>query len=81
VKFEDTTDIEIKRGVILSTSLISDEGIDMAFSPILSTILKPRHPLPNSWTFWYSLGDKRLSWKKNRKKISTVATIEDFWLT
>jgi len=81
VKFEDATDVENKRGLYLSTSLISDEGIDMAFSPILCTILKPRHPLPHSWTFWYSAGDKRLSWKKNQKKISSVETIEDFWLT
>jgi len=66
VTFEDTTDMEIKRGVNLPTSLISDEGVDMVFSPILSIILKPRHPLPNSWTFWYSLGDKRLAWKKNQ---------------
>merc|ERR1712204_90598 len=38
VKFEDVTDVENKRGLYLSTSLVSDEGIDMAFSPILSTI-------------------------------------------
>jgi len=43
-------------------------------------ILKPRHPLPNSWTLWYSAGDKNLSWKKNQIEILTVTTIEDFWL-
>jgi len=83
VKFVDTTDV-VNKGEISSISFISDEGIDMAFSPVspmLSIILKPRHPLPHSWTFWYSAGDKRLSWKKNQKKISSVETIEDFWLT
>jgi len=63
--------------------MMSDEGIDLAFSPALhlpSTIIKPQHPLPNSWTFWYSVGNKRLSWKQNQVKISTVTTIEGFWL-
>merc|ERR1719318_2191481 len=81
VKFEDSIEVKIKTPQNLSVSLVSDEGIDMTFSPIpesLSSLLKPRHPLPHSWTFWYSSGNKRLSWKK---KISSVATIEDFWLT
>jgi len=84
VKFEDSIEVETKIIQNLSVSLVSDEGIDMTFSPIpesLSIILKPRHPLPHSWTFWYSSGNKRLSWKQNQKKISCVATIEDFWLT
>jgi len=83
VKFVETVDVETKVPKILSVSMVSDEGIDMTFSPIsesLSSILKPRHPLPHSWTFWYSSGNKRLSWKQNQKKISDVATIEDFWL-
>ena len=84
VKFEDSIEVdETKIPQNLSVSIISDEGIDMNFSPIsesLSTILKPRHPLPHSWTFWYSSGNKRLSWKQNQKKISSIATIEDFWL-
>ena len=64
-------------------SLVSDEGIDLIFSPSLSlpsTIIKPQHPLPHSWTFWYSAGNKRLSWKQNQVKISAVSTVEDFWL-
>jgi translation initiation factor 4E len=84
VQFEDSVEDENKILRILSVSVVSDEGIDMTFSPLPeshSSILKPRHPLPHSWTFWYSAGNKRLSWKQNQKKISSVATIEDFWLT
>merc|ERR1719352_971185 len=62
--------------------LAEDVGLEIVFSPQTpSYLLKPRHPLPHSWTFWYSAGNKRLSWKQNQKKISSVATIEDFWLT
>ena len=70
-----------------NASVASDEGIDVTFSPsqpstlsIPSTIIRPQHPLPHSWTFWYSAGNKRLSWKQNQVKISAVSTIEDFWL-
>ena len=84
VKFEDLVEVETKITQNLSAPMVSDEGINMTFSPIpeslSTTILKPRHPLPHSWTFWYSSGYKRLSWKQDQK-ISSVATIEDFWLT
>eukprot|EP00092_Neocalanus_flemingeri_P015781 GFUD01017085.1.p1 GENE.GFUD01017085.1~~GFUD01017085.1.p1 ORF type:complete len:251 (-),score=79.60 GFUD01017085.1:112-864(-) len=87
VKFDDIPSEEER--FMKNLSMVSDEGIDMAFSPLrlsLSvsipfTYLKPQHPLPNSWTFWYSAGKRHLSWKKNQIKVSTVATIEDFWLT
>jgi hypothetical protein len=55
VKFEDLVEVETKITQNLSASMVSDEGIDMTFSPIpeslSTTILKPRHPLPHSWTF------------------------------
>eukprot|EP00092_Neocalanus_flemingeri_P020067 GFUD01021728.1.p1 GENE.GFUD01021728.1~~GFUD01021728.1.p1 ORF type:complete len:273 (+),score=96.13 GFUD01021728.1:160-978(+) len=85
VEFEESSPIGGKYKENLS--LVSDEGIDMNFislSPSLSipfNIFKPQHPLPHPWTFWYSAGDKKLSWKKNQVKISTVATIEEFWHT
>jgi hypothetical protein len=70
VRFEDLGEVETKITQNLSASMVSDEGIDMTFSPIpeslSTTILKP-HPLPHSWTFWYSSGYKRLSWKQNQK--------------
>jgi len=79
VKFDDPPPINQTS----NSSMMSDEGIDLTFSPTLrlpSTIIKQQHPLPNSWTFWYSAGNKRLSWKQNQVKISTVSTIEGFWL-
>jgi len=81
VKFEDAVKVN-KDDSIMSVSP-SDEGIDVSFSPhpILATILRPKHPLPNSWTFWYSAGSRKMSWKKNQKRITTVTTIEEFWVT
>jgi len=64
-------------------SLTSDEGIDISFAsyfPTVTSILRPQHHLKTSWTFWYSVGNKNLSWKQNQVKISTVSTIEQFWL-
>eukprot|EP00092_Neocalanus_flemingeri_P040800 GFUD01044417.1.p1 GENE.GFUD01044417.1~~GFUD01044417.1.p1 ORF type:complete len:252 (+),score=82.36 GFUD01044417.1:274-1029(+) len=83
VKFDDHSSKEEMKNL----SVASDEGIDMTFSPlrpslsIPSTIIKPHHPLSHSWTFWYSAGNRHLSWKKNQIKISTVTSIEEFWLT
>lgn len=42
-------------------------------------ILKPQHDLRTSWTIWYSVGNKNLSWEENQMKICTVSTIEQFW--
>jgi len=39
----------------------------------------PRHPLNSSWTLWYFLKDKNLSWKESLIKVSTFNTVEDFW--
>jgi len=67
-------------------SLTSDEGIDISYTPlsvsitsIPKVIMRPQHPLATSWTFWYSVGNKNLSWEQNQVKISTVSTIEQFW--
>jgi len=73
-KFQDTKNL----------SLTSDEGINASLSPTASSIppdiLRPQHHLKTSWTFWYSVGNKNLSWEQNQVKISTVSTIEQFWL-
>ena len=70
-------------------SLTSDEGIDIsytAYTPLSASItsipkviMRPQHHLATSWTFWYSVGNKNLSWEQNQVKISTVSTIEQFW--
>jgi len=67
-------------------SITSDEGIDISFNPLSASvvsipkvIMRPQHHLQSSWTFWYSIGDKTLSWEKNQIKICTVSTIEQFW--
>jgi len=69
-----------------NVSLTSDEGIDISYNPVSATvtsipkvILRPQHQLQSSWSFWFSVGDKNLSWERNQIKICTVSTIEQFW--
>merc|ERR1712096_579082 len=81
VKLQGDKSVAIKE--MKNLSLTSDEGIDISYSPLSPTItsippaiLRPQHPLKTSWTFWYSVGNKNLSWEQNQVKISTVSTIE-----
>ena len=82
VKLQGDKSVAIKE--MKNLSLTSDEGIDISYSPTMTSIppaiLRPQHPLKTSWTFWYSVGNKNLSWEQNQVKISTVSTIEQFWL-
>merc|ERR1719186_2191313 len=82
VKLQGDKSVAIKE--MKNLSLTSDEGIDISYSPTFTSIplaiLRPQHPLKTSWTFWYSVGNKNLSWEQNQVKISTVSTIEQFWL-
>merc|ERR1719186_1134869 len=82
VKLQGDKSVAIKE--MKNLSLTSDEGIDISSSPTMTSIppaiLRPQHPLKTSWTFWYSVGNKNLSWEQNQVKISTVSTIEQFWL-
>jgi len=83
--------VKIKRGKKSKAkdknlSITSDEGIDISFNALSASvvsipksIMRPQHHLQSSWTFWYSIGDKTLSWEKNQIKICTVSTIEQFW--
>ena len=38
-----------------------------------------KHPLANTWVFWWYKSDKSLSWEQNQIKVADVDTIEDFW--
>jgi len=38
-----------------------------------------KHPLENTWAFWYFLNDHSIPWEENYKNFATVGTIEDFW--
>ncbi|KAL0266456.1 UNVERIFIED_CONTAM: hypothetical protein PYX00_008986 [Menopon gallinae] len=38
-----------------------------------------KHPLQNSWTFWYFEADKTKHWEDNQREIFSFDTIEDFW--
>jgi len=77
---------DVASNAMKNLSLTSDEGIDISYTPLSASItsipkviMRPQHPLATSWTFWYSVGNKNLSWEQNQVKISTVSTIEQFW--
>jgi len=38
-----------------------------------------KHPLQNTWTFWYQKLDPKLSWEAQAQMVVDVATVEDFW--
>jgi hypothetical protein len=38
-----------------------------------------KHPLENTWTFWYQKNDPSVNWEAQMRPIVDVATIEDFW--
>merc|ERR1719186_2114393 len=73
VKLQGNKSVAIKE--MKNLYLTSDEGSDISYSPTTTSIppaiLRPQHPLKTSWTFWYSVGNKNLSWEQNQVKIST----------
>jgi len=78
VKFLDSSIEE----TIKNCSIISDEGIDMSFSPHLkipSAITRPQHKLKQHWSWWYSARKRNLSWSQNQLHVSSMATVEEFW--
>jgi len=78
VKFQEPKD-EV---CIKNTSLVSDEGIDMSYTPHLNlpaSISRPQHKLRNNWSYWYASKNKKNSWSQNQNLICTMATIEDFF--
>eukprot|EP00088_Acartia_fossae_P038370 TRINITY_DN3975_c0_g1_i2.p1 TRINITY_DN3975_c0_g1~~TRINITY_DN3975_c0_g1_i2.p1 ORF type:complete len:265 (-),score=85.94 TRINITY_DN3975_c0_g1_i2:89-883(-) len=80
VKFQDPPtkdEVEVKQ----NNSLISDEGIDMSFSPpsIPASITRPVHKLASQWSYWYSAKNKKVNWSKNQLLICHMSTVEDFW--
>jgi len=38
-----------------------------------------KHPLENTWTFWYQKSDPKLCWEAQAQRVVDVATVEDFW--
>jgi len=42
-------------------------------------IAEMKHPLENTWGFWYYINDHSIPWEENYKNFAEVGTIEDFW--
>jgi len=38
-----------------------------------------KHPLQNSWAFWYFKHEKGRDWQLSQKIVATFDTVEDFW--
>jgi len=38
-----------------------------------------KHPLQNTWTFWYQKSDPKLCWEAQAQRVVDVGTVEDFW--
>ncbi|XP_011303715.1 eukaryotic translation initiation factor 4E-1A isoform X2 [Fopius arisanus] len=38
-----------------------------------------KHPLQNTWTFWYYAPDRQKTWEESQRQISSFDTVEDFW--
>jgi len=65
-----------------NNSLVSDEGIDMSFSPSLQVppaISRPHHKLQSSWTLWYSPRNNKSNWCENQHQVCSMSSVEDFW--
>ena len=52
---------------------------DYAKAGVPRNIIMMKHPLENTWTFWYQKNDPNVNWEQQLKQIVDVATIEDFW--
>eukprot|EP00118_Oscarella_pearsei_P025758 m.308722 g.308722 ORF g.308722 m.308722 type:complete len:209 (+) comp44598_c0_seq1:40-666(+) len=38
-----------------------------------------KHPLQNSWCFWFIKNDRNRDWHENVKKLASFSAVEDFW--
>merc|ERR1711990_617908 len=38
-----------------------------------------KHPLQNTWTFWFYKNDRSKDWEENQKAVVDFSTVEDFW--
>lgn len=44
--------------------------------------IKPKHPLENSWTFWFDnpmAKSRQAAWGSSLRELYTFSTVEDFW--
>ena len=69
-----------------NSSVATDDGIDLSFSSLSSSInippsiaRRPLHSLGQTWTFWFSGTNKRVSWTQDLVSIANMRTVEEFW--
>jgi len=69
---------EVETDVTDSCESISS-GNDELEESALDLREQVKHPLENSWTFWYFSLQDGVSWEECQKEILSIATVEDFW--
>jgi len=52
---------------------------DFVKAGVSRRIAMMKHPLENTWTFWYQKSDPKLCWEAQAQRVVDVATVEDFW--
>ena len=73
--------------VLHNSSVATDEGVDVSFSSCTGSISVPasvarsQHSLNSAWSFWFSSGNKRASWKQNQIVLANLTSVEEFWNT
>jgi len=45
----------------------------------LNAEINNKHPLQNTWTFWFYKNDRNKDWEDNQKAVVDFSTVEDFW--
>lgn len=62
-----------------------DEKTDQATSIdqqlVVASSVQPhiKHPLQSRWTLWYYISEKGKTWEDCQHRITSFATVEDFW--
>ncbi|XP_022644746.1 eukaryotic translation initiation factor 4E-like isoform X1 [Varroa jacobsoni] len=62
-----------------SASKMAADGQNNEQKENVPAAMQVKHPLQNSWTFWFYKNDKSKPWDQNLLEITTFSTVEDFW--
>jgi len=79
--FANNNDNAMKKMTKLEKNLANDLKTieDFISEGVSREIVMTKHPLANTWVFWWFRNDKSRTWEQNQERIATVDTIEDFW--
>jgi len=78
MKISEKVDEIVLNGNVLDNDKDLEQNSDN-HAEVIERPVTPAHPLNSSWTLWYYLKEKNISWQDSQKKVSTFNTVEDFW--